>query len=249
MALVLPAGWTSEDIQFLIEKVKGWPVVLVEDQALGIPTTQSIPPEAISESEYGVVEAITEKYTIVYDINRTPSGKGWAHVDVISGDFQYNKAEVLEHLKRFVENHPKNADADAEILVPNLSELVVPIDSVAPITDIKPSAPENNLPVQTLTFLEEGKRVMAFNNNWMAISCSTIDRATGEIRCGQWRMYHANFIGVLDPATKQQVLGPDVWTITRRTCDIYGIQMELEDVPDWIKLSKLAVTDLSTHSP
>ena len=43
MTLVLPPGWTSEDIQFLIEKVKGWPIVLIEDQALGIPTRTASP--------------------------------------------------------------------------------------------------------------------------------------------------------------------------------------------------------------
>ncbi len=80
MIPVLPAGWTTDDIQFLIEKVKGWPIVLVDDQALGIPTTQSIPSEAISDWGYGVLEAETEKYTVLYEIIQTPSGKGWAHV-------------------------------------------------------------------------------------------------------------------------------------------------------------------------
>jgi hypothetical protein len=249
MALELPAGWTFEDIQFLIEKVKSWPVVLVEDQALGIPTTQCIPPEAISESEYGVVEAITEKYTVVYVLNRTPSGKGWAHVDVISGDFPYNKAAILEHLRLLVEAHPINADADPKIQVPNSDELVATKETLIQKTGNKPEALENNIPVQSLTFLEQGKRVMAFNNNWMAICCSSIDRATGEIRCGQWRMYHANFVGVLDPATDQQVIGPDLWAITIRICEIYGILMKLEEVPDWIKQSKSTAPDLSTHPP
>ena len=49
MTHILPTGWTSEDVQFLIEKVKTWPIVLIEDQALVIPTTHIIPPVAISD--------------------------------------------------------------------------------------------------------------------------------------------------------------------------------------------------------
>ena len=124
MTHVLPPGWTSEDIQFLIEKVKGWPIVLVEDQALGIPTTHSIPPEAISDWGYGVLKADTEEYTVLYEITRTPSGKGWAYVDVISGCFPYNKAAVLERLASLLETRTENADANEAIPVPNSDELV-----------------------------------------------------------------------------------------------------------------------------
>jgi hypothetical protein len=244
MTLVLPAGWTSEDVQFLIEKVRSWPVVLIEDQALGIPTTQSIPPEAISDWGYGVLKATTEEYTVLFEITRTPSGKGWAHVDVISGSFSYNKITVLERLASLIETHFENADVNEATPVPKLSGLVESKESAAPKTGNTPAALENNKPVQTLTFLEEGRRLIAHNEFWMAICCSSVDRGTGEIKCGQWRMYHANFIGVLDPITNQQVYGPDVWTVMKRTTEIYGVQMELEGVPDWIMLSQLAVSDL-----
>jgi len=120
---------------------------------------------------------------------------------------------------------------------------------VAPETGNMPAALKNTKSVQTLTFLEEGKRLMAFNEIWMAICCASIDRGTGEIKCGPWRMYHANFIGVLDPITNQQVYGPDVWTVLKRTSEIYEVQMELEGVPDWIMLSQPAVSDLPVTSP
>jgi hypothetical protein len=249
MAIVLPAGWTSKDIQFLIEKVRSWPVVLIEDQALGIPTTQSIPPEAISDWGYGVLKAATEKYTVLYEITQSPSGKGWAHVDVISGCFPYNKAAVLKRLVSLVETRAEDASANETIPVPNLDELAEPKDSAAPKIRNTPAALENNKWVQTLTFLEEGKRLIAYNEFWMAICCSSINRGTGEIKCGQWRMYHANFIGVLDPVTNQQVYGPDVWTVIKRTSEIYGVHMELEEVPDWIVPAIRVAPDLPTHPP
>jgi len=249
MALVLPAGWTSEDIKFLIEKVKGWPIVLVEDKALGIPSTHSIPPEAISDWGYSVLKADTEEYSILYEIIRTPSGKGWAHIDVISGCFPYNKVAVLERLANLLETYVENANVIEAIPVPKLSEFVESKEPAAPETRNIPAALENNKPVQTLTFLEEGKRLMAFNEIWMIISCASVDRGTGEIKCGPWRMYHANFIGVLDPVTNQQVCGSDVWTIIKRTNEIYGVRMELEGVPDWIRLSRPAVSDLPVTPP
>ena len=244
MTHMLPTGWTSEDVQFLIEKVRSWPVVLIEDQALGIPTTQSIPPEAISDWGYGVLKAETEEYTVLFEITRTPSGKGWAHVDVISGSFSYNKIAVLECLVSLIEPHSENADVNEATPVPKLSGLVESKEPVAPETGNMPAALKNTKSVQTLTFLEEGKRLMAFNEIWMAICCASIDRGTGEIKCGPWRMYHANFIGVLDPITNQQVDGPDVWTVLKRTSEIYGVQIELEGVPDWIMRSQPALSDL-----
>ena len=135
MTHVLPTGWTSEDVQFLIEKVKSWPIVLVEDQALGIPTTQSIPPEAISDWGYGVLKADTEEYSVLYEITRTPSGKGWTYVDVLSGSFPYNKVAVLEHLTSLVENHAENAVANEATPVPNPNELGEPKEPAAPKTE------------------------------------------------------------------------------------------------------------------
>lgn len=243
MIPVLPAGWTTDDFQFLIEKVKGWPIVLVDDQALGIPTTQSIPSEAISDWGYGVLKADTEEYSVLYEITRTPSGKGWAHVDVISGCFPYNKVAVLERLASLVNSRAENDDANEAIPVPNLDELVEPEELVAHKTGNIPAPPENNKPVlQTLVFLEEGKRLIAFNEVWRAICCCSVDRGTGEIRYGQWRMYHATFLGVLDPITGQQVCGPDIWTIIKKTSEIYGVQVELEGAPYWIMPEKSAVS-------
>jgi len=250
MTLVLPAGWTTDDIQFLIEKVKGWPIVLVYDQALGIPTTQSIPSEAISDWGYGVLEAATEEYTVLYEMNRTPSGKGWAHVDVVSGCFPYDKTAVLERLANLIETRAENADANEATPVPNLGEIVEPEEHAIPETLNAPAALENKQPVaQTLVFLEEGKRLIAFNEIWMAICCCSIDRGTGEIRCGQWRMYHATFLGILDPDTNQQVCGPDIWTVIMRTGEIYGVQVELEGVPDWIMPALPALSVPSTPPP
>ncbi len=250
MIPVLSAGWTTDDIQFLIEKVKGWPIVLVDDQALGIPTTQSIPSEAISDWGYGVLKAATEKYAVLYEINRTPSGKGWAHVDVVSGCFLYDKTAVLERLASLIATRAENADANEATPVPNLNELVEPEEPVALKTGNIPSAPENNKPVpQTLTFLEEGKRLIAFNEIWMAICCCSVDRGTGEIKCGQWRMYHTSFLGILDPITNHQVCGPDVWTVIQRTSEIYGVQVELEGVPNWIVPAKPALSIPSTPPP
>ena len=244
MTLVLPAGWTSEDVQFLIEKVRSWPVVLIEDQALGIPTTQSIPPEAISDWGYGVLKAETEEYAVLFEMTRMPTGKGWAHVDVISGSFTYNKVAVLERLASLLETRAEDTDANEVIPVPNSNELGDPKEPAVQKTENISAIQEQNISVQTLTFLEEGKRLIAYNERWMAICCASVDRGTGEIKCGPWRMYHANFIGVLDPITNQQVYGPDVWTVLKKTSEIYGVQIELEGVPDWIMLSQPTVSDL-----
>ena len=249
MALVLPAGWTSEDIQFLMEKVKSWPIVLVEDQTLGIPTTHSIPSEAISDWGYSVLKADTEEYSVLYEITRTPSGKGWTYVDVLSGCFPYNKVAVLERLTSLLQTRTEDAVANEAIPVPNPNELGEPKEPAVLKTENKPMVQEQKKPIQTLIFLEEGKRLMASNEIWMAICCASVDRDTGEIKCGPWRMYHANFIGVLDPVTNQQVCGSDVWTVMKRTNEIYGVQMELEGFPDWIMLSRPALSDLPVTSP
>jgi len=250
MTLVLPAGWTTDDIQFLIEKVKGWPIVLVDDQALGIPTAQSIPSEAISDWGYGVLEAATEEYTVLYEINQTPSGKGWAHVDVVSGCFPYDKIAVLERLASLTETRAENADANEATPVLNLGEIVEPEEHAVPETLNAPAALENKKPVaQTLVFLEEGKRLIAFNEIWMAICCCSVDRGTGEIKYKKWRMYHANFLGILDPDTNQQVCGPDIWTVIMRTGEIYGVKIELEAAPDWIMPALPALSVPSTPPP
>lgn len=249
MTLVLPAGWTSEDVQFLIEKVRSWPVVLIEDQALGIPTTQSIPPEAICDWGYGVLKAETEEYTVLFEMTLTPTGKGWAHVDVISGSFTYNKVAVLERLASLLETRAEDTDANEVIPVPNSNELGEPKEPAVQKTENISTIQEQNKPIQTLTFLEEGKRLIAFNEIWMAICCVSVDRGTGEIKYGPWRMYHANFIGVLDSVTNQQVCGSDVWTVMKRTTEIYGVQMELEGVPDWIMLSRPTESDLPVTPP
>ena len=250
MIPVLPAGWTTDDIQFLIEKVKSWPIVLVDDQALGIPTTQSIPSEAISDWGYGVLKAATELYTALYEIYRTPSGKGWAHIDVVSGAFPYDKAAVLERLASLVETRAENADANEAAPVPNLGEIVEPEEHAVPETLNAPAALENKKPVaQTLVFLEEGKRLIAFNEIWMAICCCSVDRGTGEIKYKKWRMYHANFLGILDPDTNQQVCGPDIWTVIMRTGEIYGVKIELEAAPDWIMPALPALSVPSTPPP
>jgi len=83
----------------------------------------------------------------------------------------------------------------------------------------------------------------------MAICCCSVDRGTGEIRYSQWRMYHASFLGVLDPVTSQQVCGPDIWTIIKKTSEIYGVQVELEGVPDWIVAAKPALSVSFTPPP
>ena len=87
------------------------------------------------------------------------------------------------------------------------------------------------------------------NEIWRAICCCSVDRGTGEIRYGQWRMYHANFLGILDPDTNQQVCGPDIWTIIKRTGEIYGVQVELEGAPDWIMPAKPAIVSFTHPSP
>jgi hypothetical protein len=248
MTQVLPTGWTSEDIQFLIEKVKVWPIVLIEDQALGIPTTHSIPPQAISDWGYGVLKADTEEYSVLYEIIRTPSGKGWTYVDVLSGCFPYNKVAVLERLTNLLETRAEDAGANEAIPVLNSNELDGSKEPVVLKTENMSAVREQNKSIQTLTFLEEGKRLMAFNEIWMAICCASVDRGTGEIKCGPWRMYHANFLGVLDPITNQQVYGSDVWTVMKRTSEIYGVHMELEGVPNWIVPVSLIAPVLPTHS-
>jgi hypothetical protein len=193
--------------------------------------------------------AETEEYTVLFEITRMPSGKGWAHVDVISGCFPYNKATALERLASFIKADTENADQKEVTPVQKLEELVETRGSAALKTGNTPAVLENNEPVQTLIFLEEGKRLVASNDIWMAICCASVDRGTGEIKCGPWRMYHANFIGVLDPITDQQVNGPDIWTVLKRISEIYGVRMELEGVPDWIRLSRPAVSDLPITPP
>ena len=250
MTTNLTAGWTSEDIQFLIEKVKCWLIVLIEESTLGIPNIQDIPGEAIADWGYDVLNANTGQYSILYDIQQSPSGKGWAHVDVLSGVFPFDKAAVLEQLVHLIETQAVNVTANQATLTPKPVEVLEPQAFPEQERAITCRIPENKgLVVKTLTFREEGKRLIAFNEDWLAICCCSVDRGTGEISHGSWRMYHTSFIGVLDPATDRQVCGPDIRAVMKRTGEIYGVEVKLEEAPDWLMPPKSLVSAMPSPSP
>ena len=253
MTPTLPGGWTYEDLQFLIEQVKSWPIVMVDDQALGIPAVQDIPVDAITDWGYGVSKVTTEKYTVLIQIVPTPSGKGWTHVDMLSGVFPYDKAAVLERLESLVQGTPEHAvgleqdSAPSQKAVEGLEEVTsAPMPATPPI-DMAPRKP----PVQTLTLVDERRRLVAHGDTLVAICSYSVDRSTGEYKYGDWRMYHAdNFLGVLDPESGKQVSDPDIWTVIKKTTDLYGIQIELAGDTKRILPPKLAMpTDVQVGLP
>lgn len=253
MTPILPGGWTYEDIQFLIEQVKSWPIVMVGDRALGIPAVQDIPPDAITDWGYGVSKVTTETYAVLFQIVPTPSGKGWAHVDKLSGTFPYDKTAVLERLESFVQGAPEHAvgleqdPAPSQKAVEGVEEVTsAPIPAPPPI-DMALRKP----PVLTLTLVDERRRLVAHGDTLVAICSYSVDRSTGEYKYGDWRMYHAdNFLGVLDPESGKQVSGPDIWTVIKKTTDLYGIQIELaSDTKQILPPKPTMLTDVQVGIP
>ena len=243
MTSTLPGGWTYEDIQFLIEQVKGWPIVMVDDQALGIPAVQDVSADTTEDWGYGISKVTTEKYSVLVQIVPTPSGKGWTHLDVLSGDFPYDKAAVLERLESLLPGTPDCAaglEQDPALFqeavegVEESKEFAEVANTPMPAAqpgDITPRKP----PMLTLTMADEGRRLVARGETLVAICSCSIDRSTGEHKYGDWRMYHAgNFLGVLDPESGKQISDPDIRALIKKTSDLYGIQIELAGNTTWI---------------
>jgi hypothetical protein len=98
----LPAGWSSADICFLIARVKEWPIVMVDDPALGIPCLKEFPSEAVTTDEYGVTIVDIQDCKLNCYLTPLPSGvKRWSHVYVTRGSFPYDKESVLKRLASF----------------------------------------------------------------------------------------------------------------------------------------------------
>lgn len=100
MAESMPAGWTAADILILLEKVQQWPIVMVNDPALGIPAVQDFPAESLSWwNAHGVFEVnMPECQALFYLAPLASEGKFWTHVDVLEGTIPYEKAAVLARL-------------------------------------------------------------------------------------------------------------------------------------------------------
>ncbi len=98
---VLPAGWTPEDITFLLDKLDKGYFVLVADPALEIPTIHSI--EGVEHMGYGVFRATTADYEINFcgggALERTPGGQGWTAINVSRGVFPYDTDQVRRVLQ------------------------------------------------------------------------------------------------------------------------------------------------------
>jgi len=104
MTIPLPSSWTLEDIKFLIEQVKKYPVVLVNLPELGIPTVEyTLTVTGAEQVEAGIVRVHTPECVFLFDIRKkTPSGKTWDCVKMVSGAYPYDKATVLARLETFL---------------------------------------------------------------------------------------------------------------------------------------------------
>jgi hypothetical protein len=104
MTIPLPSSWTLEDIKFLIEQVEKYPVVLVNLPELGIPTVEyTLTVTGAEQVEAGIVRVHTPECVFLFDIRKkTPSGKTWDCVKMVSGTYPYDKATVLARLETFL---------------------------------------------------------------------------------------------------------------------------------------------------
>ena len=104
MTIPLPSSWTLEDIKFLIEQVEKYPVVLVNLPELGIPTVEyTLTVTGAEQVEAGIVRVHTPKCVFLFDIRKkTPSGKTWDCIKMVSGTYPYDKAAVLARLETFL---------------------------------------------------------------------------------------------------------------------------------------------------
>ena len=119
MTTPLPSGWRLDDIKFLIEQVETYPIVLVNLPELGIPTVEyTLQVTGAEQVEEGIVRVHTPECAFLFDIRKkTPSGKTWDCVKVVSGTYPYDKAAVLAHLKTFLPQPETIAAAPAPIAV------------------------------------------------------------------------------------------------------------------------------------
>ena len=104
MTIPLPSSWTLEDIRFLIEQVEKYPVVLVNLPELGIPTVEyTLTVTGAEQVEAGIVRVHTPECVFLFDIRKkTPSGKTWDCVKMVSGTYPYDKAAVIACLETFL---------------------------------------------------------------------------------------------------------------------------------------------------
>lgn len=102
----LPAGWTEEDICFLIGKLDEGVRVLVADTKLGIPTIHDSFGVEARFCGFGLFVVETAEYKLTFDgggaMDRTPSGKGWSKLRVDHGEYPYDFAGVRAKLQSYL---------------------------------------------------------------------------------------------------------------------------------------------------
>jgi len=109
---VLPDGWSTEDIRFLLNMLEGDPI-LIADSNLGIPTIHNDFGAEVTHAGYGLMVVKGTGYKLDFDAGgamaRTPSGKGWTRLH-IEGSYPYDKAAVRKILKAYLpEEDPQPA--------------------------------------------------------------------------------------------------------------------------------------------
>ncbi len=114
----LPEGWSTEDIQALLDALDEEGPILAEKD-LGIPTIHDEDFRdngggKVRHLGYGMFEVQTPDYTLRFDaggaMRRTPSGRSWTRLRVVEGEYDdYPFEDVRDKLKRYL-----NAEADEE---------------------------------------------------------------------------------------------------------------------------------------
>ena len=224
----LPPGWTLADVNFLLEQARQWPIVLVGDPGLGLPGVQDIPAEACTEWGFGIIQASTGSYEILFDRDgRTPSGQAWTYVDLRRGAFPYDREAVLARLNSYLGKASEAAEPVPPAQFAREEELP-PTSESQPAADIQ--AGETQFKI-TLTFREEAARFIARDTTLVAICARRRFPGNGEA-ARLWRLYYAcNFTGVKDPGTGGQVSGSSLEALVRRASEILHAQVELAGAP------------------
>ena len=120
----LPAGWTVEDINYLLEKLEQGPI-LVSGSDLGIPTIHNNFGVEIDHAGFGLMVGKGNGFTVRFDaggaMGRTPSGKGWSYLHIEGSDkcpYKYDAEAVRHKLQSYLLAPPASARSAEETRPP-----------------------------------------------------------------------------------------------------------------------------------
>ena len=129
----LPKGWTREDVEYLLKRIKDGHIVLVGDTNLGIPTIHDEANDKAEHLGFGCFK-VYGKNSWTFDgggaMSRTPNGKGYTIVQVISGTFPYDRNAIIHKLETYLVHEPISVQIQTETApVPTSKPIQAPVQA------------------------------------------------------------------------------------------------------------------------